>query len=110
MIFTLTHTVSYDTKDDELRREYFEWIDDHEITFEGFKEFLIDRFIHPNFDKGNTVVTVSQNFLEHLRCCDTSVTEFAGLETICDNCEDRLEAYLWDNAMEAHLEDMRGGI
>ena len=58
MKFILTHTVEYDTKDKELRELYYQWIDDHEMTLEGFKEFLIDRFINPNFDKGTTKVLI----------------------------------------------------
>jgi hypothetical protein len=54
MKLKVTHTVVYDTHDTEFMEEYFQYMDDHKKTISGFEEFIIDRFINPNFDMGGT--------------------------------------------------------
>lgn len=55
MKIEIKHSFVYDTSDKELWRDFLEWQDDHPLTFEALKEFLIDQFINPNFDmRGHT--------------------------------------------------------
>lgn len=53
-----THTVIYDTEDKEFRAEFLEWSDDYPMTLKSLKSFIIDRFINPNFDKGETKIRI----------------------------------------------------
>ena len=64
MKIKVTHEVVYDTQDQEFMEEYFQYMDDHRKTFSGFEEFIKDRFINPNFDKGRT----SLEILDLTRC------------------------------------------
>jgi hypothetical protein len=48
----VTHTFTYDTNSKQFKSEFEEWMGDHTHTFESLKEFIIDRFINPNFDLG----------------------------------------------------------
>jgi hypothetical protein len=77
MKLKVTHTVVYDTQDKEFMEEYFQYMDDHRKTLASFEEFIIDRFINPNFDKGGKT---SVEVLELLNCarCGTLV-EFNGM-------------------------------
>ena len=72
MKIKVTHEVVYDTEDNEFMTEYLEYMDDHKLTLSSFQEFIVDRFINPNFDKGNTSVEV----LDLTRCarCDSMLT------------------------------------
>ena len=54
MKIKVTNIAIYDLDDQELLKEYLEWIDDYEATFENLKEFIMDRFINPNFDQAST--------------------------------------------------------
>lgn len=54
MKIKVTHEVIYDTQDKEFFQGFLEYMDDHNLTFAGFEEFIVDRFINPNFDKGKT--------------------------------------------------------
>lgn len=72
MKIKVTHEVVYDTKDIEFMTEFMEYMDDHALSFSGFEEFIIDRFINPNFDKGRTSVEI----LPLTKCarCDSMLT------------------------------------
>jgi hypothetical protein len=59
MILELTHSIRYNTDDKELMDEYYGWIDDRKPTMKSLAEFLVDRFINPNFDPdGSTIIDV----------------------------------------------------
>lgn len=49
-----THTFTYDTGDHEFWNEFLEYMDDHTLTMSALHEFVIDRFINPNFDMGGS--------------------------------------------------------
>lgn len=44
----VTCTKIYDT--DDLMEEFIAYQDDYPLTFESLEEFILDRFINPNFD------------------------------------------------------------
>lgn len=52
MKIKVTHSFVYDTDDKEFFNEYLEYMDDHPLTISSLNEFIIDRFINPNFDRG----------------------------------------------------------
>ncbi len=54
MKIQLTHTVTYDTQDLELQTQFFDYQDDRMLTLSALQEFLVDRFINPNFDLAGT--------------------------------------------------------
>jgi hypothetical protein len=54
MKIKVTHSFVYDTNDQDFWSEYLEYMDDHTLTLPSLREFTIDRFINPNFDKGGT--------------------------------------------------------
>lgn len=57
----VTHTFTYDTNDKQFNKEFEEWMGDHTPTFESLKEFIIDRFINPNFDRnGKTELEITK--------------------------------------------------
>lgn len=58
MKIKLTHSIVYDTEDKGLWGEYLEYMDDHRLSFSGLEEFLIDRFIVPNFDMSSDYKTI----------------------------------------------------
>lgn len=59
MKIKLTHTITYDTKDQEFQNEFLEHQDDHPVTLTALEEFMIDRFINPNFDSaGKTTIEI----------------------------------------------------
>lgn len=58
MKIKVTHTTEYDTDDRQLWMEFEEWMDDHTYTFDSLQEFIKDRFINPNFDKGTTSMEI----------------------------------------------------
>ena len=58
MKIKVTHEVVYDTDDNEFMHEFLQYMDDHPLRFSGFEEFIKDRFINPNFDKGNTSIEI----------------------------------------------------
>lgn len=47
----ITHSFIYDTDDKDFRKDFEEYQGDHPLTFSALQEFIIDRFINPNFDK-----------------------------------------------------------
>lgn len=55
MKIKLDVSIIYDTDDKQLWNEYLEYMDDHTLTITSLQEFLIDRYINPNFDKAKTV-------------------------------------------------------
>ena len=63
MKIKVTHETVYDTDNQEFMNEFLEYMDDHPLRFSGFEEFIIDRFINPNFDKGNTSIEILDNSL-----------------------------------------------
>lgn len=55
----VTHTFVYDTKDKQFWDEFEGYQGDHPLTFDALREFIIDRFINPNFDmSGTTIIEV----------------------------------------------------
>lgn len=56
MKIKVTHTFTYDTDDKDFQEEFFEYMGDHPRTMSGLEEFIKDRFINPNFDKGITTM------------------------------------------------------
>ena len=62
MRIKVTHEVVYDTNDQEFMGEVMQYMDDHRKTFSGFQEFIVDRFISPNFDKGLTSIEIIDNY------------------------------------------------
>jgi len=52
----ITHSFIYDTDSIEFRNEFQEYQGDHPMTFDSLQEFIIDRFINPNFDSNGTTV------------------------------------------------------
>lgn len=54
MKIKVTHTFTYDTNDTQFHDEFAEYMDDHTHTLPALEEFVIDRFINPNFDMGGT--------------------------------------------------------
>ena len=59
MKIKVTHEFIYDTEDKEFWGEFLEYQDDHALTFSALQEFVLDRFINPNFDsRGTTQIEV----------------------------------------------------
>ena len=59
MKIKLTHTVTYDTSDKEFQNELLEHQDDHTLTLNALEEFIVDRFVNPNFDSaGKTTIEI----------------------------------------------------
>lgn len=58
MKIKLTHTVTYDLRDPELRKEFAEWCDDYPQNTEMLTAFIKDRFINPNFDLTGGITTI----------------------------------------------------
>lgn len=59
MKIKLKHTVVYDTNDSELWSEFVESQGDYPLVFTALEEFLVDRFINPNFDtSGRTTIEI----------------------------------------------------
>lgn len=58
MQIRVTHVSIYDTDDKEFWQEYLEYMGDHVLRFSGLQEFIVDRFINPNFDKGHTEIEI----------------------------------------------------
>lgn len=56
MKIKVTHSFMYDTEDSDFRQEFEEYMDDHTLTLHALEEFIIDRFIDPNFDMGGITV------------------------------------------------------
>lgn len=57
MKLEVTHTVVYDL--DEILPEFIESQGDHDLTIDAICDFVIDRFISPNFDTtGSTRVRI----------------------------------------------------
>ena len=54
MKIKVTNTAIYDFDEPEIQQEYLEWLDGYEATFENLKEFIVDRFVNPNFDPAST--------------------------------------------------------
>lgn len=76
MKIKVTHAIIYDTQDKEFMEEYFQYMDDHQKTLAGFEEFIIDRFINPNFDMGGVTLMeiVDEKPLTRCARCDSVVT------------------------------------
>ena len=75
MQIKVTHSFIYDTEDVELIKEFQEYMDDHILTFSGFEEFIIDRFINPNFDMGGTTtLEIVEKPLTRCRRCGSVVS------------------------------------
>jgi hypothetical protein len=53
MIIKVTYSKSYDLT--KLMPEIESANGDYPVTFESIKEFIADRFIDPNFDKGGNL-------------------------------------------------------
>lgn len=70
MKIKVTHSFIYDTEDIEFFKEYMEYMDDHTLTLPSLEEFIIDRFINPNFDRGGktTLEIVEKNLTKCNRC------------------------------------------
>ena len=66
MQIKVTHSFIYDTEDQEFFNEFQEYMDDHPLTLTALQEFVIDRFINPNFDMGGTTT---------MEICHTPVVE-----------------------------------
>lgn len=61
MKIILTHSMVYDTNDNEFWYDYLDSRGDYPATLESLKEFVVDRFINPNFDtNGITRVEISR--------------------------------------------------
>lgn len=60
MKFKVTHEVFYDTTDADFLEQFDEWCIDYPKTFENLEEFIKDRFIDPNFDKGETTIEITE--------------------------------------------------
>jgi hypothetical protein len=73
MKIKVTHSFVYDTDNLEFWKEFEEYMDDHTLTFPSLQEFVIDRFINPNFDKGGKTEV---ELLHLTRCarCDSILT------------------------------------
>lgn len=53
MKLLVNHSIVYDLdNDNDLWNEYLDGRDGYPNTFESLKEFILDRFINPNFDMG----------------------------------------------------------
>ena len=52
MKIKVTHSFVYDTENEQFFNEFLEYMDDHTLTIPALEEFVIDRFINPNFDMG----------------------------------------------------------
>jgi hypothetical protein len=94
MKIKVTHEVVYDTKDIEFMNEFMEYMDDHPLSFSGFEEFIVDRFINPNFDKGRTNVEI----LPLTKCarCDSMLTfhdTTAGYYATCPEHDEDLDKW-----------------
>lgn len=55
MKIKLETSVVYDTDDKQLWTEYLDYMDDRMLTITSLQEFLIDRYINPNFDMARVV-------------------------------------------------------
>jgi len=49
----------YDT--DDLMPEFLEWQDDHLLTFSALEDFILDRFIAPNFDSCDVLMEIQHD-------------------------------------------------
>jgi hypothetical protein len=59
MKIRVTHSAIYDTEDKDFNDEFQEYMDDHTLTFSALEEFILDRFINPNFDNaGKTSIEI----------------------------------------------------
>lgn len=58
MLIKATHSVVYDTDNQEFMKEFLEYQDDHTPTLFALQAFIVDRFINPNFDGGNTKIEI----------------------------------------------------
>ena len=56
MKIKVTHSFIYDTENQDFFNEFQEYMDDHPLTLPALEEFVIDRFINPNFDMGGITV------------------------------------------------------
>jgi hypothetical protein len=56
MQIKITHSFIYDTEDSDFREEFQEYQGDHPMTLDSLQEFIIDRFINPNFDNNGITV------------------------------------------------------
>lgn len=75
MKIKVTHAFVYDTEDLELIKEFQEYMDDHALSISGFQEFIIDRFINPNFDMGGvTTMEIVEKPLTRCARCDSLVS------------------------------------
>lgn len=54
MKIKLTHSVIYDLDDPEFREDFETRQYGNELTFEALNEYVMDRFINPNFDLAGT--------------------------------------------------------
>lgn len=52
MQIKVTHSFVYDTENPDFWGQFQEYMDDHPLTFSALQEFVLDRFINPNFDLG----------------------------------------------------------
>jgi hypothetical protein len=68
MKIKVTHSFVYDSEDPEFFEEFRQYMDDHILSFSGFQEFIIDRFINPNFDKGGTTTLEILPLTKCARC------------------------------------------
>jgi hypothetical protein len=76
MKIKVTHEVVYDTRNQDFMEEFMQYMDDHPKSFSGFQEFIIDRFINPNFDRGGetTMEIVDEKALTQCARCDSMLT------------------------------------
>ena len=56
MKIKVTHSFIYNTEDKDFKQEFEEYMGDHTLTLPALEEFIIDRFINPNFDMGGITV------------------------------------------------------
>jgi hypothetical protein len=56
MFISATHSSIYDTEEPEFKKEYLDWLGDYPDNEKALKDFITDRFISPNLDRGVTTI------------------------------------------------------
>lgn len=65
MKLLVNHSFIYDTDDTQLWEEYLGSRDGYPNTLKSLEEFILDRFINPNFDMGGktTIEMIGDNYV-----------------------------------------------